>query len=71
VGRILSHQKKKELGARVLLDAYYTDGQRLVETTGIGASGCVTVRDCASGQIKCLAIDGFRERYWLIRPAAE
>ena len=63
--------ERRRLAARVLIDAYYTDGARLYETEAIGATGCVVFRDCCTGSVRCLSIDDFRERFWLVRTRSE
>lgn len=59
------------LAARVLMGAYYTDGERLYETESIGATGCVIFRDCCTDGHRCLSIEDFRARFWLVKPASE
>jgi hypothetical protein len=63
--------ERRRLAARVLIGAYYTDGSGLYETEAIGATGCVVFRDCCSGFDRCLSIDDFRARFWLVKPAEQ
>jgi hypothetical protein len=67
---MLDRRKRLRLAARVLIGAYYTDGDRLYETESIGATGCVSFRDCCTGLQRCLSIDDFRAHFWLVKPAS-
>lgn len=58
------------LAARVLIGAYYTDGERLYETESIGATGCVSFRDSCTDRHRCLSIEDFRAHFWLVKPAS-
>jgi hypothetical protein len=51
------------------MGAYYTDGDHLYETDSIGATGCVVFRDCVNGSARCLSIEDFRARFWLVKPS--
>ena len=62
--------ERRRLAARVLIGAYYTDGSRLYETEAIGATGCVVFRDCCTGLDRCLSIEDFRAKFWLVKPSA-
>ena len=62
--------ERRRLAARVLIGAYYTDGSRLYETEAIGATGCVVFRDCVTGWDRCLSIEDFRARFWLVKSSA-
>lgn len=64
-----SLETRRSLAARVLIGAYYTDGARLYEAEGIGATGCVVFRDCCTGSDRCLSIEDFRAQLWLVRAA--
>jgi len=63
--------ERRRLAARVLIGAYYTDGTHLYETDSIGATGCVVFRDCVTGWDRCLSIEDFRARFWLVKPSDE
>lgn len=63
--------QRRMLAARVLIGAYYSDGSRLYETEAIGATGCVVFRDCCTGFDRCLSIEDFRARFWLVKPPAQ
>jgi hypothetical protein len=52
------------------MGAYYTDGHRLYETESIGATGCVSFRDCCTDRHRCLSIEDFRAHFWLVKPAS-
>lgn len=63
-------KKCLRLASRVLIGAYYTDGERLYETQAIGATGCVVFRDCCTSHDRCLSIGDFRNQLWLVKQAA-
>jgi hypothetical protein len=63
--------ERRRLAARVLIGAYYTDGSGLYETEAIGATGCVVFRDCCAGSVRCLSIEDFRARFWLVKPSEQ
>jgi hypothetical protein len=63
--------ERRRLASRVLIGAYYTDGDHLYETDSIGATGCVVFRDCVNGSARCLSIEDFRARFWLVKPSDE
>jgi hypothetical protein len=63
--------ERRRLAARVLIGAYYTDGSRLYEIAAIGATGCVVFRDCCTGLDRCLSIEDFRARFWLVRQSSQ
>jgi hypothetical protein len=63
--------ERRRLAARVLIGAYYTDGSGLYETEAIGATGCVVFRDCCTGFDRCLSIEDFRARFWLVKSSEQ
>jgi hypothetical protein len=64
---LLDYREKQRLGERVKEGSYYTDGKSLYEVEMIGATGCVTIRNCRTEGARCLGIENFRARYWLVR----
>jgi hypothetical protein len=67
---MLDLNRRLRLAARVLMGAYYTDGERLYETESIGATGCVIFRDCCTARARCRSIEDFRAQFWLAKPAS-
>lgn len=64
---IIDLDQRRALARRVVVRAFYTDGLDLYETESIGATGCVTLRDCRETErIRCLSIQDFRSALWLV-----
>lgn len=68
---VVSLDRRRELATRVRIGGYYTDGDRLVAPEAIGATGCVVFRDCCTNWDRCLSIEDFRARFWLVRAGSE
>ena len=67
----LSLGERLMLAKRVAIASYYTDGVDLYEVEDVGPTGCVTIQNSASGDVRCLSIEKFRQCLWLVRGARD